>query len=581
MKIRQRILELPQDRKTLSERIRLNCLTKSDQRVLLFIVRVIPILLRKLEKSRIHVEKLKHLIWGKKTESSRNILCEIDRESHQSGEEEVSTSNEEKEPLEPGLESETSNNDSSKDKTDANKSSNVTPIGEGKGPKKRKSGARGSNAHPESEQILIRNSEFCSGDHCPDCYTGKLYLTRSPGKFLKFVSQPILKAVLYLQEKLRCNGCGKLFGAKMPAEALGSRASESASAMIALLKYGFSFPFFRLSRLQKSLKMPISTSSLWEMLTPLIEIVQVIFKEMRRTAAQGEVVHNDDTVSKVLSLLKKKKGGPIEHLEKKKERKAVYTTGILSKIGNNKIILFFTSHSNAGENLEKLLLEREKHLSGPIQMSDASTSNLTEKAECDLSNCLTHLRRYFVKAYKTARKSCTFVILELKEVYRIEEIAKKGQLSPEQRLELHKQKSKPVMDKIKQFCETELLEKRVEENSQLGEAMNYFLNHWEELTAFLRIPGAPLTNDELEQKFKMVKIHLKNSYFYKTEHGALVGDMFMSIIHTCITAGANPFDYLLKIQIYSDEVKKSPKDWMPWNYEQVIAKLSEIDKKSA
>jgi hypothetical protein len=214
-------------------------------------------------------------------------------------------------------------------------------------------------------------------------------------------------------------------------------------------------------------------------------------------------------------------------------------------------------------------------------MSDASTSNLTEKAECDLSNCLTHLRRYFVEAYKTSRKSCTFVILELKEVYRIEEIAKKGQLSTEQRLELHKQKSKPVMDKIKQFCETELLEKRVEENSQLGEAMNYLLNHWEELTAFLRIPGAPLTNDELEQKFKMVKIHLKNSYFYKTEHGALVGDMFMSIIHTCITAGANPFDYLLKIQIYSDEVKKSPKDWMPWNYEQVIAKLSEIDKKSA
>ena len=37
-------------------------------------------------------------------------------------------------------------------------------------------------------------------------------------------------------------------------------------------------------------------------------------------------------------------------------------------------------------------------------------------------------------------------------------------------------------------------------------------------------------------------LHRKNAYFYKTSHGAHMGDVFMSLIHTCELCGVSPFD---------------------------------------
>jgi len=58
----------------------------------------------------------------------------------------------------------------------------------------------------------------------------------------------------------------------------------------------------------------------------------------------------------------------------------------------------------------------------------------------------------------------------------------------------------------------------------------------------------------------------KNSLFYKTENGAEVGDLFMSLIHTCELNDANPFDYLTELQKHAEELAKNPTVWMPWNY---------------
>jgi hypothetical protein len=64
----------------------------------------------------------------------------------------------------------------------------------------------------------------------------------------------------------------------------------------------------------------------------------------------------------------------------------------------------------------------------------------------------------------------------------------------------------------------------------------------------LRQPGAPLDNNICERALKKAILHRKNSLFYKTENGARVGDLFMSLVHTCELCGANPFDYLTQLQ---------------------------------
>ncbi len=62
----------------------------------------------------------------------------------------------------------------------------------------------------------------------------------------------------------------------------------------------------------------------------------------------------------------------------------------------------------------------------------------------------------------------------------------------------------------------------------------------------------------------------KNSLFYKTENGAEVGDLFMSLIHTCELNGANPFDYLTELQKHATELAQNPAAWMPWNYRETL-----------
>jgi transposase len=94
---------------------------------------------------------------------------------------------------------------------------------------------------------------------------------------------------------------------------------------------------------------------------------------MRNLAAQGEVIHNDDTVNKVLSLMTKTSQNPQISREikpKKKARKAISTTEILAKVGKKRILLFFTGHAHAGENLEELLKLRDQSISLPDRRFD-------------------------------------------------------------------------------------------------------------------------------------------------------------------------------------------------------------------
>ena len=85
------------------------------------------------------------------------------------------------------------------------------------------------------------------------------------------------------------------------------------------------------------------------------------------------------------------------------------------------------------------------------------------------------------------------------------------------------------------------------------------------------MPGAPLDNNVCERALKKAILHRKNAYFFKTQNGARVGDLFMSLIHTCELNGANPFHYLTELQKHAREMAAAPGQWMPWNYLHALA----------
>ena len=255
------------------------------------------------------------------------------------------------------------------------------------------------------------------------------------------------------------------------------------------------------------------------------------------------------------------------------ERTGVFTSGIVSTKDGRKIALFFTGRKHAGENLADLLGERARELDRPIQMCDALSRNLPKELKVILANCLAHSRRKFVDVVESFPEECRYVLQTLASVYKHDADAKERKMSPEQRLSFHQAESKPLMEKLQEWMTDQLEGKKVEPNSGLGEAISYALNHWTKLTRFLEVPGAPLDNNVVERALKKAIIHRNNSLFFKTQNGAHVGDVYMSLIYTCQLQGVDPFDYLTELQRHSEEVEANPQEWMPWNYRETLARI--------
>ena len=295
-------------------------------------------------------------------------------------------------------------------------------------------------------------------------------------------------------------------------------------------------------------------------------------------AKKPKVLYNDDTGMKVLSLMNEppEPGDGVGA-----ERTGLFTSGIVSTKQGRRIALFFTGRKHAGENLSHVLAQRASELPPPIQMCDALSRNPPKEFETILANCLTHGRRNFVKVVENFPQECRYVIEVLAKVYRNDALARERELSPEQRLRFHQAKSEPILKKLKAWFKVQMDDKKVEPNSGLGEAIRYMLKHWEKLTRFLKVPGAPLDNNLCERSLKKAILHRKNSLFYKTKNGAQVGDIFLSLIHTAELNGIDPFHYLTELIRHRGEIAGRTVDWLPWNYRDTLARGSENDQTHA
>jgi hypothetical protein len=209
-------------------------------------------------------------------------------------------------------------------------------------------------------------------------------------------------------------------------------------------------------------------------------------------------------------------------------------------------------------------------------MCDALSRNLPGELKTILGNCLAHGRRQFVDVVGPFPEECRHVLEALAVVYHNDAIAREQKLSPQERLLFHQAESGPTMQELQVWLVWQFDERRVEPNSALGKAISYLLRHWEKLTLFLRVPGAPLDNNICERALKKAIRHRRNSLFYKTPHGAHVGDMFMSLIATSELCGANPFDYLTELDRHASEAATHPAAWMPWNYRETLAGLASL-----
>lgn len=434
--------------------------------------------------------------------------------------------------------------------------------------KRRGHGRRGQRTYTGAVRVPVPHPTHKDGDCCPGCGKGKLRRQKKPATVVTVSAQPSVGAQVHEMERLRCDGCGTVFTAATPAGVGLEKYDANVGVMVGLLRYGSGMPFLRLERLQENVGVPLPSSIQWEQANRAAEALGPVVDHLIYLGAQAAMVYTDDTPMRVGALRQQIQA------ETDPERTGIFTTGIVCEAGEHSIRLFFTGRKHAGENLARVLEEREAGLDAPLHMSDGLACNEPKGHPTQPCKCNIHARRNFVDIMGAFPEECQKVIASFAVIYRVEARCRAEALDPEARLKLHQTESGPEMDRLKSRFTGQLAEKKVEPNSGLGQAIKYMLDRWEALTRFLVVAGAPLDNNVTERLLKTSIMHRKNSLHYRTTRGAEVGDAFMSVIQTCVANRINSFNYMVAVVKNQRAVKEDPGHWLPWNYQETLAAVA-------
>ena len=415
-------------------------------------------------------------------------------------------------------------------------------------------GRKTASAYPGARRVRCADPTRPAGDRCP-C-GGRLYDTHLPALFLRFTGQPLVGATHYEQQVLRCSSCRQRFTAPLPADVPAEKYDGNADVAMVPAKYAAGLPFHRPARLQQSFGAPLPESVQGERCEAVAAALLPVsvYLYLRTLAAQAEALIGEDTRVKILSCERENQQRAVAG-----ERHGLRTTGVVAQSPKSRrpeVVLYKSGRQHAGENVGELLPSRSAALAPPLPVGDAAARNWSHALPVIAVKCLAPARQQFTDIEELFPQECAHVREAPATVYRVE--AETKAVRPEERLAHHQRHSAPVREQLQRWIEEQFQERRVEPNSALGKAPAYLQRHWPGLTQVLSRRSAPLDSNVVERALKRVVLHRKNALFFRTEHGAAVGDILRSVIETCRVQGIRAWDYLVGVLKNSRAVRGDP-----------------------
>lgn len=546
----------------LDKRIKANKLTPADLTCLSRLLRSHVWLAKKIAELSISFAKIKKLFGVKKTEKQKKTTVDNDPEDNNSAAVTAGAINDTAAQSGPNTNVVDINNNTSTIKNELSKK-----------PKKGGNGRNGADAYTglpvTHHSYNHENGLIC--DKCKDEYStvSKLYFFRIKSKPVLHGSTPI-SGEKHTYDVYRCGTCNELYDS-LPAEIkMKPKYDASCYASIAIHKYQLGMPFYRIASVQNISGIPLATSTQWDLVNEFSKAISPIHVELQKQAANMKAFGYDDTGARILQTEPKNNDG-----------NSCHTTVVKFEDDDKSIVLFYTSLRYAGQNVAELMKLRTKD-EEVVSISDASFQNFASGFSNDLvakwiiCYCLIHGRRRFFDLIEHFPAEVKFILEQIAEVYHNDKICKEQRYSELQRLHYHQSHSQPVMDRLHTWFNNQLLYKQVEANSELGKSIAYMLKYWYQLTQFLRVPGAKIDTNYIERIVKTAILHKKNALFFKTFYGAVVGDIFMSLIQTCVANKVNPFNYLIELRKNAAQITAMPALWLPWNYHLQLQQQEEV-----
>lgn len=295
--------EIPRIELTMDDLVRLldrakAVLAPEDYQILEKLVSTFVYMTQLLEKQGITIQQLRKLLLGMKSEKLSKVLEDLEEERSAPADAAPS----EGKTGEPGEPAGSGVGDPAPSPEEKE-----TPK-DGATEKKRKGHGRNpADAYEGAEKVYVPHETLKPGDPCPEprC-RGKVYELTHPSVLVRIVGRAPIGAKVITLQTLRCNLCLTVFTAKAPADVGPEKYDETAASMMAILRYGNGLPLNRLEGLQGSFKIPLPASTQWDVVERAAKQIAPAYAALIHEAAQGDVLHNDDTPMKILELMKKK-----------------------------------------------------------------------------------------------------------------------------------------------------------------------------------------------------------------------------------------------------------------------------------
>ena len=381
--------------------------------------------------------------------------------------------------------------------------------------------------HLPREEVVIDLPE--SEKFCPIDGTRLKEIGEEVTEKLKVIPAQV-SVVVEKKKKYACPCCqSHMNQAKGHSILPGTIATVELIAFLIFSKFFQGLPLYRLEELLKLQGINLKRGTMASWLISVSEKLQPIWNILEEWANATGYMGIDATSVQVL-----------KEKDRKPETKSFMWARGSPELG---IVLFDYNISGAGRVAESLIAG----FSGALQADAHRGYNRLDKSVYRLG-CMMHSRRRFHEAWLGVEKKPGLAENGLKMVrrlYKYEEAYKLQNLSSAQRYEARLLEVKPYMEKIRNWC----IEKKskVLPSSPLGNAINYYINEYKELTAFLADGRYEIDNGWIERAIRKYAIGRNSWLFCDTVEGAKASSLFYSLVITAKLNGKDPFEVLTQI----------------------------------
>lgn len=305
-------------------------------------------------------------------------------------------------------------------------------------------------------------------------------------------------------------------------------------AEILLQKYEYHLPFYRQVQLFRHLGFKASESTIDGWFKPTVELLKPLYEVLKSEIMKSDYLQGDETTVPVMDKSTHKMNKEYLWLVRAVEQRLV--------------LFHYNNGSRSGTVIEKLT----EGFNGYFQCDgfDGYESAFKTRKDVHIVNCMAHIRRHFEQAIKENKEMAEHALKEIQLLYRIEHDCDERELTAGQRKQERQEKSKPIMQALKLWMETEGI--KYSPSSLIGKAITYAYTRWDNMMRYLEDGRIRIDNNLAENAIRPVTLGRKNYLFCGNHEAAVSMSVVCSLLATCKAHEVNPREYL------NDVIAKMP-----------------------